>query len=380
MLIIRQAQVYAPQPMGVCDVLICAGRIERIEAHIGLPEEYCEVIDARGKYLTPGFMDQHVHVTGGGGEGGYATRTPEIQLSALIRGGITTVVGLLGTDGETRSMENLYAKTMALDEEGVSAYMLTGAYGYPGPSITGDAQRDIMFCEKILGAKLALSDHRSSNISAKELIELGSKTRIAGMLSGKPGMVTLHMGDGKRGLQPVFDALAQSDIPAGIFRPTHVGRNERLREEGYKLLEMGGYMDFTCTTNKPGGPGAGIREAIRRGLPTAHITVSSDGQGSWSNYDSDGNLLEIGVSGVEGLLSEFADMVKEKGFSIEEALPYFTSNVAGALGLAGKKGAIRPGADADLLLLDENLVLGSVIAKGCMLMHGGSLLRKGTYE
>ena len=380
MLIIKQAQVYAPRAMGVCDVLICAGQIERIAERIELPEGFCPVIDAKGKLLVPGFVDQHVHVTGGGGEGGFSTRAPEVQLSQLIRGDITTVVGLLGTDGTTRSMENLYAKVMALNEEGVSAYMLTGAYEYPGPGITGDAKRDILFCEKTLGAKLALSDHRSSNITAEELIELGSKTRLAGMLSGKPGMVTLHMGEGKNGLQPVFDALEQSDIPAGIFRPTHVGRSKRLCEQAYTLLEMGGYIDFTCGSHQPGGPGAHIREAIRRGLTMERITVSSDGQGSWSTYDEGGKLLEIGVSSVSALHREFVHMVTRMGFAAEEALPYFTSNVACALGLKGKKGVIREGADADILLLDENLTLDSVMAKGKLLMQDGELLKKGTYE
>lgn len=378
--LIRNAQVYAPDELGKRDVLVCAGKIMRIAEHIGLPEGFCQVMDAQGKYLVPGFIDQHVHVTGGGGEGGFSTRTPEIQLSELIRGGITTVVGLLGTDGTTRSVENLYAKTMALSEEGITAYMMTGAYEYPGPTITGEADRDIMFCQNILGTKLALSDHRSSNITAKELIELGSKTRLAGMLSGKPGMVILHMGNGKKGLQPVFDALEQSDIPVGIFRPTHVGRNNQLREEAYKLLEMGGYIDFTCGSRKSGGPGKDIREAIKRGLATERITVSSDGQGSWSNYDSEGNLLEIGVSSVRALHKEFVHMVTKLDFSVEEALPYFTKNVAEALGLKGKKGVVAEGADADILLLEKNLALDTVIAKGSLLMQAGKLLKKGTYE
>ena len=143
---------------------------------------------------------------------------------------------------------------------------------------------------------------------------------------------------------------------------------------------MGGYIDFTCGARKQGGPGSGIQEAIKRGLPIECITVSSDGQGSWSTYDSNGNLLEIGVSSVEGLLKEFVHMVKERDFSIESALPYFTSNVARALGMEGVKGVIRKGADADLLLLDHQLSLDTVMAKGSLLMQDGKLLKKGTYE
>ena len=380
MLLIKNAALFTPSPAGKKDILICGGKIEHIADKIEIPHELCRVLDAGGKYALPGFIDQHVHITGGGGEGGFHTRTPEVQLSELICGGITTVVGLLGTDGATRSMENLYAKTMALNEEGITAYLLTGAYPYPGPSITGDPGKDILFCEKVLGAKLALSDHRSSNITFKELIALASNVRVASMMSGKPGMITLHMGSGKRGLQPVFEALENSDLPIGIFRPTHVGRAAALREEAFTLLGMGGFIDFTCGSSKRGGPGRGIREAINRNLPTAGITVSSDGHGSWSRYGKAGELLQIGVSSVDGLLGEFRHMVQQQQFTLEESLPFFTVNVARALGLLGKKGTLEPHADADILLLNPDLTLDTVIARGEELMTGGTLLRKGTYE
>ena len=131
MLLVKNAEIYAPEYLGKKDLLICGGKIECIQDSIReLPVE-CEVLDAEGKILTPGFLDQHVHITGGGGEGSFHTRTPELQMSELVENGITTVVGLLGTDGITRSVDNLYAKTRVLCEEGVSAYMLTGAYGIP---------------------------------------------------------------------------------------------------------------------------------------------------------------------------------------------------------------------------------------------------------
>ena len=340
----------------------------------------CEVIDAEERILTPGFIDQHVHVTGGGGEGSFHTRTPELQLSELVKGGITTVVGLLGTDGLTRSVENLYAKVQALCEEGVSAYMLTGAYGYPSPTITGEVDRDIMFVEKVLGVKLAISDHRAPNVTESELIQLASKTRTAGMLSGKPGIVVLHMGDADAGLSPVFEALEKSMIPIKIFRPTHVNRRKGLLEEGYQLLEKGGYIDLTCGISEDFCPGGCILEAKEKGIPTEHITISSDGHGSWSKYREDGSLLEIGVSSVDALREELLYMVHELDMKLEDALPYMTSHVAEALGLQGKKGTIQKGADADLLLWDNDLKLDSYIAGGKIFMQKEKIICKGTYE
>ena len=380
MLLIKNAEIYTPNCLGKKDVLVCGSKIEYIADKIDLTEVPCQVIDAAGMKLIPGLIDQHVHITGGGGEGSFHTRTPEIELSELIKAGITTVVGLLGTDGITRSVENLYAKTMALNEEGVTAYMLTGAYDYPSPTITGEPDKDIVFLEKVLGVKLAISDHRAPNVTVDKLIKLASKTRVAGMMSGKPGMVVLHMGSGKGGLEPVFEALEKTNIPAGIFRPTHVGRCKSLIEEGYKLLEMGGYIDLTCDYGKTGGPTKHVLEAMKRKLPLEHITISTDGHGSWSRYDKFGKLLQIGVSSTESLIKELKYMVTEGKVSLEKALPFFTTNVAGGLGLTGKKGEIREKADADILLLNKDFSLTTVIAKGELLMNKGDLIRKGTYE
>ena len=380
MLLMKNAEVYNPKYIGKKDVLICGKKIVLVEENIPELPIACEIIDAEGMRLIPGLIDQHIHVTGGGGEGSFHTRTPELNLSELIEGGITTVVGLLGTDGITRTVENLYAKVAALNEEGVTAYMLTGAYDYPSPTITGTVDRDITFIKEIVGVKLAISDHRAPNVSVRELIQLASKTRVAGMLSGKPGIVTLHMGDSKKGLSPVFEALDESEIPVTIFRPTHVNRNQWLLKEAYEYLGMGGYIDFTCMPNSDLTPGVCIRKAIEQGLPTGHITISSDGHGSWSNYAEDGSLLEIGVSGVDALWKELVSMVKIQEFTLEEALAYVTGNVAEALGLAGKKGCIAKGADADLLLMDAEMNLQTVIAGGTVFMNGGTIVKKGTYE
>jgi len=380
MLLIKNAETYAPEYIGKKDVLITGGKIECIADKIEMPEMACEIVDATGLKLIPGIIDQHVHVTGGGGEGGFKTRAPEVNLSELIKGGITTVVGLLGTDGITRSVENLYAKTMALNEEGITAYMLTGAYDYPSPTITGTPDRDITFIEKVLGVKLAISDHRAPNLTNEELVKLASKTRVAGMLSGKPGMVTLHMGDAKSGLQPVFDALEKSAIPVTIFRPTHVNRNPKLLEEAYKYVEMGGYIDLTCGITGQNTPAECIAEAEKRHLPLSHITISSDGQGSWSDYDEQGNLVEMGVSSVESVYKEFKTMVQSYDMKIEEALVYITSNVADALGLTKQKGRIQEGVDADVVLLNEKLEIDTVIAKGNVMMKNKEVLIKGTYE
>lgn len=381
MLLIKGAEVYAPEYLGKKDVLIAGEKIERIGED--LPEyEGCQVIDGTGRIVAPGFIDRHVHITGGGGEGSFHTQAPQVQLSNLIRGGVTTVVGLLGTDGISRSTENLVAKAKALKEEGISAYCCCGAYGHPGPTITGSISRDIMFVDEIIGLKLAVSDHRAPNITVDELIRLGSDVRTAGMLSGKAGFVCLHMGGDDRALSPVFEALERTSIPVKTFQPTHVGRAKKLQEDAFKLAKMGGTIDFTCGQfeEKIKELAASLRAAKEAGVPMDKVTISSDGQGSWSNYDAAGNLTEMGVSSVDTMYRQVVYQVQNENMSLEEALSLGTRNVAKALEVYPKKGAVHEGSDADVLVLNGDLSMNTVIARGSLMMQDGVLLKKGTYE
>ena len=381
MLLIKGAEVYAPEYLGKKDVLIAGEKIERIGED--LPEyEGCQVIDGKGRIVAPGFIDRHVHITGGGGEGSFHTQAPQVQLSDLIRGGVTTVVGLLGTDGISRSTENLVAKAKALKEEGISAYCCCGAYGHPGPTITGSISRDIMFVDEIIGLKLAVSDHRAPNITVDELIRLGSDVRTAGMLSGKAGFVCLHMGGDDRALSPVFEALERTSIPVKTFQPTHVGRAKKLQEDAFKLAKMGGTIDFTCGQfeEKIKELAASLRAAKEAGVPMDKVTISSDGQGSWSNYDAAGNLTEMGVSSVDTMYRQVVYQVQNENMSLEEALSLGTRNVAKALEVYPKKGAVHEGSDADVLVLNGDLSMNTVIARGSLMMQDGVLLKKGTYE
>ena len=380
MILIKQAEVYAPEYLGEQDVLIAGGKIVWIHETIDLSFDSIQVINGKGKKLVPGIIDNHVHITGGGGEGSFKTRVPELPLSSLLKGGITTVVGLMGTDGITRSVENLLARVKALREEGITAYMHTGSYGYPSVTLTDSVQKDITFIEEIIGVKIALADHRSSFVTKEELARLASQARVAGMISGKAGIVVAHMGDGKNGLGIVRQVLEETDLPLRTIRPTHVNRNPDLMEEAFQFAKDGGYIDMTCGIDEEYPPAEMISEAIKRGIPQDRITISSDGGGSYSEYDEDGNMLKIGVLGVDSMLKEFQHMVKEMNMEVSDALTYVTSNVANALNLYPQKGAVKVGSDGDVLLFNQDLSIDSVIAKGRIMFENGEIVVKGTYE
>jgi len=382
MILIKNVDVYSPENLGVGDILICGSSIEIIAKNIGIDENYATVIDGTGKIAVPGIIDQHVHVTGGGGEGGFSTRAPELKLSDMIDSGITTIVGMLGTDASTRSVENLVAKTKSINEQGFTAFCLTGAYEYPSPTITGSVKKDIVFLQEVIGCKIALSDHRSSHLTADELTRLASEVKVAGMLSGKPQILTVHMGEGKRGLQPIFDVVDDTDLPINVFRPTHMNRSKRLADESLEFARAGGYVDYTCGLGLSDAvrPSSIVKAAIEADVPLEKMTFTSDGYGSFSTYDDEGNLASIGISSLNAVLEELRYMVREDGFALRDALHFATTNVAAALGLAETKGRLQDGFDADIMLLNEDLEVSTFISKGNVLEQEGEIATPFPFE
>lgn len=383
--LLRNADLYAPKRLGLCDLLVAAGRViaigeglPRLEAEFGGEE-----IDLEGRRVIPGLIDGHVHVTGGGGESGFASRVPAIVLGELVRAGITSVVGLLGTDGTTRTIADLVARTLGLREEGLSAWCYTGNYQYPPQTLTGSVRRDIVFVDPIIGVgEFAISDHRSSQPTLDELLRIASDCHVAGLTSGKAGHVHLHLGDGLRGLELVRRALADSELPARVFQPTHINRNRRLFEEAVAIsIEHNVPVDVTAFPADDDSYDAA--EAITRCLavsrfPTHRLTCSSDGAGCLPVFDDNGQLIEMDIGRPETLLTTLSTLV-DRGFALEQVLPIFTSNVADQLRLR-RKGRVRVGDDADLVLLDDAGKANGVMALGRWMMRDGLQLVHGTFE
>lgn len=375
MYLIKNIEVYSPKYLGEKDVLI-SKTIELIDDEIKIDLPNVEIIDGTGKKLFPGFIDNHVHITGGGGEGSFKTRVPEAKLSDFTSCGITTVVALLGTDGVTRSVENLVAKAKALKEEGISVYCYTGSYEVPSITLTGSIRKDITFIDEIIGVKIAMSDHRSSIVTKEEFARVASDARVAGMLSGKSGSVCMHMGDFENGLKFLLELIEETALPIKTFRPTHVSRNEKLLGDAFKFAKKGGYIDITAGHD----PINAINRSIKEGINQEQITISSDGFGSWSEYDDIGKLTKIGVQSVKVLYETFKSFVVENSMNIEDSLQYFTSNCAEALSIANDKGYIKETLDSDLLIVDNELNIETVIAMGKLHVIDKKQVIFGTYE
>ncbi|MBW7571937.1 beta-aspartyl-peptidase [Caproiciproducens faecalis] len=375
MLLIKNIRIDPENPAEVSDIFIAGGKIQAVGTKLAPDLPNLTIIDGDGRTAVPGYIDQHVHILGGGGESGFASRVPELQLSECVRGGVSTVVGLLGTDSLTRSVENLVAKTKALKSEGLTAFCLTGAYEFPSPTLTGTVKKDIAFIDEVIGVKIAIADHRSSNLAKGDLIRLASQARLGGIISGKPGIVHLHVGSGKRGLGLLFDILETEDLPISVFRPTHVGR---VFADAVRFAGMGGYIDFTA--DEGGGETARMLARAFEQAPVDRITLSTDSNGSIPKWNDRKELLRMGVGQISSMHRTVKTLVEECGVPLSMALRPVTTSVAKALGLADRKGCLAVGYDADLNLLDDRLSLSMVVTGGTVMMDGGRVLRKGMFE
>ena len=379
--LLKGGECYTPKYIGKKDVLIIDKKIYKISDKIderSMPD--LEIIDCSGKLICPGLIDQHLHITGGGGEEGPESCIPEITIRDIVNAGITTVVGVLGFNDLFRNISTLLAKAKALEEEGLTTYIYTGSYSLPTATLTGKVETDIAFIDKVIGAgEIAISDYRSSYPSIEELKKLASEVKKGAMLGKKAGVLHINLGDGKQGLEPVLQLIEESDFPINMFVPTHVNRNRKLFKQAVEHNARGGQIDLTAGENS--GKGYSVPDAmeilINSKAKMDKVTVSSDANGSMPSPD--------GKSTVAGKVTDFFYDIRQavlaKNISIETALSTVTENVAKLLKLYPYKGAVLPGSDADILILNkENFSIDTVIAMGTFMVKEGFVIKKGRFE
>ncbi|MCZ6572055.1 MAG: beta-aspartyl-peptidase [Planctomycetota bacterium] len=382
--LLSNADVFAPEPLGLSHVLVCGGRIAWIGAEApSLPAALgVETRDLEGRRLIPGLIDCHAHLTGGGGETGYETRVPPVALSRFTSAGITSVVGVLGTDDVTRNTAALVATARGLEAEGLSAWCYTGGYHVPPVTLTGSVRSDIVFIDRVLGVgEIAISDHRSSQPTLDELLRIAGDAHVAGIMTGKAGTLHLHVGDGARGLELIRQALRTAEIPARVYHPTHVNRRRALFQEALELARQGCTIDVTAFPTTAGDEWSAA-DAWRRyseaDLAPERLTISSDGGGCLPVFDVEGRPTGMEVGKPRSLADALRELLAS-GCEPAQVLPAFTSNVARLLRLQGK-GRVAAGADADLVVLDREHRVHDVMARGRWHVMNGRPVVRGTFE
>ncbi len=377
--LIKNANVYAPEHLGVLDLLIANGKFAIIDKGLEFSSSAAKTIDAEGKIVTPGFIDQHIHLNGAGGKDGFASMTPEVQATDLIRCGTTTSVGLLGTDGTARSIKSLFGKVSALRQEGLSAYMYSGYYGIDTVTITDSIQGDMTFIEPVLGFKIAISDIRSDYPTAIELVRKLREVRVGGLLSNKKGIMHVHLGTLKTQMDVLFEIVEQYNFPIEHISPTHVGRNISLFDQAIEFAKKGGIIDITTGASKYTDPYKSVIYALTKGASIDKLTFSSDGHAGLSKMDANGKQIGFKKAPIDQNLQETVKLIQQGGLPISDAIKLVTINPATNLGLK-KKGRIAVGADADMCWFDEKMQLNDVFSKGEALLKSGKILFQPSFD
>jgi beta-aspartyl-dipeptidase (metallo-type) len=358
MLLVENAELFAPEPLGRRSIVIAAGRIEAIGvdgAALARSGVELETIDAAGCIAMPGLIDQHAHLIGGSGEKGFASQTPEISASELLRAGITTVAGTLGADTTTRTMPALLAKAKALRGEGLSAFAWTG--GYDARTLMSSMRDDIVLIDEIIGAgELAIADVRGQQYSAAELARFAADCYVAGTVTGKAGLLHLHVGDSDDRLRIVRDVLEQSNVKPGALYPTHVERSERLMREAIDLTKRGTPIDIDV-----------YDEDLVRWLRF------------YRDHDGDPNLItassDAAINSPHTLFEQLMACVREKVAPFEEVIAIATNNTARILKTDG--GELARGRIGHVLLVDAaTYELRTVICAGRIVMRDGALVMR----
>lgn len=372
MKIFKNANLYGEV---ILDFLVAGKVIQDIGESLEIKYPNIEVEDLNRKIVVPSLIDQHVHTIGGGGEGGPTTRCPELSIKDIVKSGVSTIVGVLGTDSYTRSIENLVAKTKAIKEHGFHSYCLTGSYRYPSINLTGSVEKDLVFIDEVIGVKLAYNDHRCSHPSYDEIVRLASEVRLGGLVGNKPGFIHIHTGSGKHGLRVFKEIVEKENLPISVFRPTHLDSRD---PEVIDFGTRGGYVDIT-THEDYIKTGENLDFALKN-IPIANITMSSDSNGSMPIWNDHKEMIGMGIGKMSNLYEAVKTLVWDFGYTLRTALKPCTVNVARALDLETGTGDILVGSPSDFLVLDQNFDIQSFYLGDKWILKDGEVLLKINFE
>ena len=377
---IRNARIFAPEDRGCCDLLAWRDRVVSVGKDLSPPTGAdVAVVDAASRMLLPGLVDPHIHIGGASGSGGPSQRTPDLPTTRILQAGVTTVVSPLGTDSLSRTIPGLLMRAAAAADEGISAYVYTGGWRNPIPTLTGDPQADVAYVDRVRGIKVAVAEPYAPPFTVADLSHLAHAAVVGGRLAGKRAVLHVHIGDRPEGLELLRGAIQQTGLPADRFVATHVNRKPDLMAQAIDFAGDGGSIDVTAQVRADQGypdavlPAEAVGRCLDGGIPIERITLSSD---SGASYPRPGGGLQM--VGPDAILQTLRDLA-DRGHSWASVLPLVTSSPADLLGLS-HKGRVAEGAEADLVLLTQSGEVDRVWARGQLMVEGGHPVVRGHFD
>jgi N-acetylglucosamine-6-phosphate deacetylase len=362
-------------------ILIRDGEIEAIGPRQGmrLPEGAQEVV-APERTAIPGFVDVHIHGAGGHDVMEASEEAMTAVARTVARHGTTSFVATTVTaspDDTVRSVEGI-ARYIATQHETDEPRAEVLGIHYEGPFISPVRR----------------------GVHPKEWIQLPSAEMLERFLHAASGNARiLTIAPELLGAAPCIDAARKAGVVVAMghtdatYEQTRAGmaRGARHAVHVYNAMRpfshrdagvIGAVLTSPDVTAELIADGVHVEEAAMRLLLQAkgpgRVILVSDGVSATGMPDGKYRLgkFEVTVSGgvcrnAEGnlagstlTLDRALRNIIALGVPLQDAVRMLTVNPATLLGIEFKKGALRIGADADIILLDESLHVTNVWARG----------------
>ncbi len=395
-ILIKNGHIIDPSQQidGIGDVLIEEEKIKGVRSQkqneLRTQNSELRTIDAKGMFVIPGLIDMHTHLREPGLEYKETIKTGTL---AAVKGGFTTVCCMPNTNpvNDHASVTEFILKRAS--EEGYCSVFPIGAItkGQKGEELAeigtmkdagcvafSDDGRPVMNSllmrraleySKIFGVPI-ISHCEDTNLSEGGVMNEGLLSTTLG-LKGMPDVAEEVM---------VARDIALAELTGGRLHIAHVSTEGSVRlirdakERGINITAETCPHYFSITEDAVKGYNTNAKvnpplrtkkdvEAIKKGLKDGTIDIIATDH---APHRIDEKLREFdfapsGISGLETALSLSLRLVEEGVLTASQMVEKMSLNPARILGslithhlslVAGSKGTLKPGADADVVIVD----------------------------
>jgi allantoinase len=385
-LVIKGGKVYTPDGFYEGNVVVDYGEIVSLTR--GMVPEASRVLDASGCLVLPGMIDMHVHFR----DPGFTEREDfESGTRSAAAGGVTTVADMPNTVPSVTSVEAVREKVGIAGGKALVDFALIAGAG----ELSSETLRELAG-EGVVGYKTFMIA-RFKELAASDSQMLKNFNVIAGM--GLPCMIHAENQDIVAGGIERAKAMGRVDpIAHSEFRPPIAEDEATLRtvmlsegsgvhlhichmstqgsaeilswakRKGRKVTgeTSANYLFLKAEDMKELGPYAKIdpplrgpehQKALWTAINTGVIDAFASDHAPYPREDKEKGWEDIfeapsGGTGVETSLPLMLDSVRKGLISLERLVGIFSETPAKIMGLYPRKGALIPGADADIAIID----------------------------